>query len=175
MSDGAIGSQLRAARTRKGLTQAAVAERSGTSRVTVARLESQAAQDIRLQTLSRLCQALDLEIQILPPGELARHEAALARAQDAARRLDRRRSHAALAARLLAAPPAEAAKLLSLARANVERWQRGRTCSRHYILRWRRLLSGPVSRVAQALLRHDDWTDALFQNSPWAFALGAPA
>ena len=45
----------------------------------------------------------------------------------------------------------------------------------HYVTRWRRMLSGPVPRIAASLLRDDDWADALFQNSPFGFALGPPA
>ena len=61
------------------------------------------------------------------------------------------------------------------ARAAVDRWERDRLCSEHYISRWRRALAGPVRRVALALLAHNDWTDALLQNTPWSFALDAPA
>jgi hypothetical protein len=53
----------------------------------------------------------------------------------------------------------------------VDRWERDRLCSRHYISRWRRLLSGPPERVARSLLGPGDWADALFQNTPFSFAL----
>jgi hypothetical protein len=53
----------------------------------------------------------------------------------------------------------------------VDRWGRDRLCSQHYISRWRALLAGPVERVARALIEPSDWTDALFQNTPWSFAL----
>jgi hypothetical protein len=53
----------------------------------------------------------------------------------------------------------------------VDRWERDRLCSRHYISRWRRLLSGPPERVARSLLDPGDWADALFQNTPFSFAL----
>ncbi|MCG6927534.1 MAG: hypothetical protein LJF30_19775 [Acidobacteria bacterium] len=76
-----------------------------------------------------------------------------------------------LAARLLAAPQSEARELIAKARAVVDRWERDRLCSRHYISRWRALLAGPVERVARALIEPSDWTDALFQNTPWSFAL----
>lgn len=163
--------QLRAVRQARGLTQAALAARGGTSRVTVARFEAGSDQDVRLGTLLRLCQALGLELAAINPGGQAALEARLAREQEQTRRLDRRHRHAALAARLLALPDPKAAQMIVRARANVDRWERDGRCSRHYITRWRRRLSGPVHRVAQSLLRHDSWTDALFQSSPWAFAL----
>ena len=53
----------------------------------------------------------------------------------------------------------------------VDRWERDRLCSHHYITRWRRMLRGTVERVAQGLLDPGDWGDALFQNTPWSFAL----
>ena len=53
----------------------------------------------------------------------------------------------------------------------VDRWEREGLCSRHYVSRWRAMLARPVERVAQALLEPGEWRDALFQNTPWAFAL----
>lgn len=171
-----VHEQLRETRRLKALSQAALAAKSGTSRVTIARLETGAGQDFRLGTLSRLCDALGLELRALPQGSgQVALEALLAREQDRSHRLDRRRRHAVLAARLLSAPKPRAAAMLRRARKCVDRWERERLCSNHYVSRWRALLSGPVSRVARALLERSDWTDALFQNSPWSFALEPPA
>ena len=61
--------------------------------------------------------------------------------------------------------------MLRKARARVDRWERERLCSEHYISRWRAMLAGPVRRIAMALLEHDEWRDALLQNTPWSFAL----
>jgi len=165
---------MRAARTQKALSQAQLAERSGTSRVSIARFEAGADQDFRLGTLTRICEALDLELTAVVPGAQGAGETALARAQESVRRLDRRHRHAMLATGLLMAPTSRARALVAEAGANVDRWERDHLCSPHYIVRWRRMLAGSVSRVARSLLRDDEWTDALFQNSPWAFAL-APA
>ena len=148
-----------------------LAAKSGAGRVTIARLEAGVAQDFRVGTLSRLCDALGLELAAVPRGGLPAQETMLARERERARRLDARRRHAVLAARLLSAPAAEAAALVRRARAGVERWERDQLCSEHYISRWRALLAGPVRRVAQSLLAYDEWTDALLQNSPWSFAL----
>lgn len=166
-----LHAQLRAHRRSSGLTQAALAAKSGAGRVTIARLEAGSAQDFRVGTLSRLCDALGLELAAVPRGGLPAQETMLARERERARRLDARRRHAVLAARLLSAPAAEADDLVRRARAGVKRWERDQLCSEHYISRWRALLAGPVRRVAQSLLAYDAWTDALFQNSPWSFAL----
>jgi transcriptional regulator with XRE-family HTH domain len=171
MRNSSLHAVLREARRGRGLSQAALAAASGASRVTIARLEAGAAQDFRLGTLERLCGALDLELAALPRGAAGARETLSARAHERARRLDLRRRHAALAARLLAATTPEAAALLGRARANVDRWEREQLCSGHYIARWRGLLRGTARSAALALLEHDEWTDALFQNSPWSFAL----
>lgn len=175
MRNNRLHETLRSARRGSGLSQAALAAVSGAGRVTIARLEAGAAQDFRLGTLSRLCEALDLELAVLPRGAQPAQETALARERERARRLDARRRHATLAAHLLAKPAVEAAALLRRARANVDRWERERLCSDHYILRWRAMLSGPSRRAALSLLEHGEWTDALLQNSPWSFALEPPA
>lgn len=163
---------LRSARHASGLSQAALAAKSGAGRVTIARLETGALQDFRVGTLERLCEALGLELAALPRGGRADGERRLARERARAHRLDLRRRHAVLAARLLALPAPQAAAWLRRARACVDRWERERLCSEHYISRWRERLRGPARRAAAALLEHDDWTDALLQNSPWSFALG---
>ncbi|MGH8690115.1 MAG: hypothetical protein ACREUS_03710, partial [Burkholderiales bacterium] len=74
-----------------------------------------------------------------------------------------------------AMPAPEAAAALRRARGCVDRWERQRLCSEHYISRWRARLAGSVRRVAAALLREDEWSDALLQSSPWSFALGPAA
>jgi transcriptional regulator with XRE-family HTH domain len=162
---------LRKARREKGLTQAALAARSGTSRVTIARLEAGSAGDVRVGTIASLCEALGLEIVAVPVGAGLALETLLARERERSRRLDLHRRHAVLAARLLAARRPQATALIVRARAVVDRWERERLCSRHYVSRWRAMLEGPAERVAQALLEPGEWRDALFQNTPWGFAL----
>jgi transcriptional regulator with XRE-family HTH domain len=166
--------QLRRARRQQSLSQAALAARSGISRVTIARVEAGSGRDVRVDTIVRVCEALGLEIAAVPPGGEAMLERLLAREQERTRRVDRRLAHALLAARLLAARRAEAKALIAAARAAVDRWERERLCSRHYISRWRAKLAGPVERVARSLLEPGEWTDALFQTTPWAFALERP-
>jgi transcriptional regulator with XRE-family HTH domain len=157
------------------LSQAALADRSGVSRVTIARVEGGSLQDFRLGTLARLCDALGLELGARPREAGSALPALLARERARAERLDRRRRHAVLAARLLASSRPQAAALVRRARAAVDRWERDGLCSRHYVSRWRRMLAGRREQVAASLLDPDEWADALFQNSPWSFALEPPA
>jgi transcriptional regulator with XRE-family HTH domain len=166
---------LRAARREKGLTQAALAARSGTSRVTIARLEAGSARDLRVGTIVSLCEALGLEIAAGPVGARPALETLLAREREKTRRVDLRRRHAILAARLLSLRRPKANALVATARAVVDRWEREGLCSRHYVSRWRAMLAPPVERVAEALLEPGAWADALFQNTPWGFALEAAA
>jgi len=163
--------QLRQARRRQSLSQAALAARSGTSRVTIARLEAGSARDVRVGTVARVGAALGLEVAAVPLGGEPLLERRLAREQERARRLERRLAHAMLAARLLAARRQEATALVAAAQGAIDRWERERLCSRHYVSRWRAMLAGPVERVARSLLDPGEWTDALFQTTPWAFAL----
>jgi len=153
------------------MSQAALAARSGVSRVTIARLEAGSAQDVRAGTLGRLCEALGLEMAVEPAGGAPALETLLARERDRGRRLERRLGHARLAAQLLVIHRSRALSLVARARAVVDRWEREGLCSSHYVSRWRAMLAGPVERVAQALLEPGDWADALFQNTPWGFAL----
>jgi transcriptional regulator with XRE-family HTH domain len=166
--------QIREVRGAMGLSQAALASRSRTSRVTIARLENGADQDVRVGTLESLCAALDLELRAVPTGQLSALEGRLAREREHVRRLERRLAHARLAARLLGERAAKARQLVRAAQKVVDRWEDDRLCSEHYISRWRAKLSGPIARVAGSLLEHGEWEDALFQNTPWSFALGAP-
>jgi hypothetical protein len=106
-----------------------------------------------------------------PPSQ-ATVEKLLAREREESRRLDRRLAHTLLAARLLSVRRPEARALIAVARSVVDRWERERLCSRHYIRRWRVMLRGPVPKVVRSLLEPGDWQDALFQTTPWAFALG---
>jgi transcriptional regulator with XRE-family HTH domain len=175
MRHNGVAEQVREARCRKALSQAALAGLSGVSRITIARVEGGSLQDFRLGTLVRLCGALGLELGALPREAGSALPALLARERARSERLDRRRRHAVLAARLLGLSRPQAAALLRRARAAVDRWERDELCSRHYVSRWRRMLAGRREHAAASLLDAGEWADALFQNSPWSFALEPPA
>lgn len=158
------------------MSQEALAQASGASRITIARLESGSTQDFRLGTLQRLCSALGLELAALPKGTRLADQAPSAqppatRKGAQLRQLDARRRHAALAAALLAVNPEDAADMALQALANVALWeQEGRHGDDHRA-RWRARLEGSVRTVALRLLEHNAETDALLANSPWTFAL----
>lgn len=174
-ASGTLHGRLRAARLARGLTQAGLAAASGTGRVTLARFESGAPGDIRLGSLTRACAALDLEVTLAPKGGSVLTEVRLERERERVRRIDVRRRHAELAVQLMAMPPAKSAAALRRARAVVDRWERDRLCSTHYVDGWRKRLAGGVRRAALAMIEYDNWTDALLQNTPWSFALERPA
>lgn len=166
-----LRARLKQARRERSLSQSALAARSGTSRVTIARLEGGGELDIRLGTVESVCRALGLELAALPRGGEQALQARLARERARAAGLERRLAHARLAARLLAERPDRARALVKRARAMVGRWEREGLCSDHYVSRWRAKLRGRAERVARALVEPDAWDDALFQNTPWSFAL----
>ena len=60
-----IGDRLRRARREQGMTQEELAERSGLSRELIAKIEQGRRQSVRLTTLTRLAQALDLPLSEL--------------------------------------------------------------------------------------------------------------
>jgi hypothetical protein len=139
--------------------------------VTIARLEAGEHRDVRVGTIDRLCGRLGLELSALPAGGALALERGRAREAERARRVERRWAHAALGVRLLTAPGRESGAMIMRARRNVDRWERDGLCSRHYVVRWRARLALPLERLARWLVDPGDWGDALFQNSPWAFAL----
>ena len=163
--------RLRSTRRERGLTQAELAALSGTSRVTIARLEVGSARDVRVGTIMGICAVLGLEMSATPVGDRLGLQTLVARERERSRRMDLRLRHVRLAARLLSAPGREATALVARARGVVDRWEREELCSSHYVSRWRGMLDGPRGHVARALLEPGEWQDALFQNTPWAFAL----
>lgn len=58
-----VGAMIASAREKAGLTQEALAKRAGTTRSAICRLERQPC-NVRLGTLHKLAQALDLHLQI---------------------------------------------------------------------------------------------------------------
>jgi transcriptional regulator with XRE-family HTH domain len=148
---------FRQTRLQQSLTQSALAARSGTSRVTIARLEAGSARDVRLGTISRVGEALKLEVAAVPLGGGPVLERHFAREREKVRRLERRLVYAVLAARLLAACLAEARALIAAARAAVGRWEWEHLCSCHYISWWRVMLAGFGKRVVRSLLERGDW------------------
>ena len=154
------------------MSQAALAARSGVSRITIARLEAGSAQDVRAGTLVRLCEALGLELAVEPVGAVPAFETLLAREQASAAAgwngawampgSQRGCSRSTRRGRALSSPGPARSSI-----AGSERACAAVTTSRA----GGRCCAGPRERVAQALLEPGDWADALFQNTPWGFAL----
>lgn len=71
-----FGQKLLDARTRKGLSQRALAERTGVPQAHISKIE-QGRVDIRLSSLVELARALDLDVQLLPRQALMAVEGAV--------------------------------------------------------------------------------------------------
>lgn len=71
-----VGRKLLDARTRKGLSQRALAERTGVPQAHISKIE-QGRVDIRLSSLVELARALDLDVQLLPRQALPAVEGAV--------------------------------------------------------------------------------------------------
>lgn len=105
---------------------------------------------------------------LVPPAFLsAQADRRLARATQAKVEADRLSRHQRIALRLLT-EPAESKVLVEKARREVERWEIGKLCSRHYSERWRELLALPPRELAIRMCGDlEGWGTALRQNSPW--------
>ncbi len=77
-----LTNQLLRARARAGLTQDAVAERMGTTKSAVSRLEAAGKHTPSLGTLKRYAQAVgcDLHVRLVPQKRATKHDAPLKRA-----------------------------------------------------------------------------------------------
>lgn len=69
-----IGNKLKAARTRKGLSQRALAAKTGLLQAQISKIEN-GASDLRLSSLIALSRALDLELELIPRKALPAVEA----------------------------------------------------------------------------------------------------
>jgi hypothetical protein len=80
--------------------------------------------------------------------------------------------HQQLASRLLSIPVEDAIALVTLAQAEVDRWQVLGTSSKDYIDLWREILQLPIPEIAAAICSDwRGWGIALRQNSPWRVVL----
>ncbi len=83
-----IGNKLKAARTRKGLSQRELAAKTGLLQAQISKIEN-GASDLRLSSLIALSRALDLELELIPRKALPAVEALV---RDAESFADRRGS-----------------------------------------------------------------------------------
>lgn len=163
-----IAPTLKNRRQALGLSQAELALRADVSRTTLSRLESGADAPVQTDVLERVLQALDLHPSLSwsTPADDARRRARL---EEQLRRADLREKHLRLALDL-ASRGAEMKARIAAARAQVALWERNRTCSPFYIRRWGAILRLPAKQMAAAIAAQGEWSDAMFQNSPWSGA-----
>lgn len=69
-----IGNKLKAARTRKGLSQRELAAKTGLLQAQISKIEN-GASDLRVSSLIALSRALDLELELIPRKALPAVEA----------------------------------------------------------------------------------------------------
>ena len=69
-----MGNKLKAARTRKGLSQRELAAKTGLLQAQISKIEN-GASDLRLSSLIALSRALDLELELIPRRALPAVEA----------------------------------------------------------------------------------------------------
>lgn len=150
---------LRDMRAEAGLSQRALAQRSGTSGPTVAAYE-RGTKEPRLSTLTRLAAGagMRVEVRVLPADRGARQ------------RGRRERRSLALAAATATAVERDFAAATRLADANLDRASAvvGDNASRAWIVEWRRILGRGPKAVRAALLDPGDRGHDLRQMSPFA-------
>jgi transcriptional regulator with XRE-family HTH domain len=153
------GALLRGMRAEAGLSQRALAARSGTSGATVAAYES-GAKEPRLSTLARLAAGAEMrvELRVLPAGRGARM------------RGRRERRSLALAAATAAAVEHDFAAAARLAAENLDRASVvvGDNAARRWIDEWRRALKRGPKAVRAALLDPSERGHDLRQMAPFA-------
>ena len=154
-----IGSLLRRARGRAGLSLRQLADRADTSSATLSNYE-QGHKEPRLGTVERLVGATGHEVVI----------AAWPAARPMTREDRRSRAlHAAIAERLLDAPGV----VVPLARRNLATMRAADPDGHagHYLDRWAELLDQPVEAIAGVLVGPSDEARDLRQNTPFAGVL----
>ncbi len=170
-----LGRQARSVRQERGLSIRAAAEHLRCSPRFVHQLEQgkpTARMDKVQQALAGL--GLQLSVHTAQAGRAqAPHAAQVeARAKQSLYEEKLARAHDRIAARL--ALEAIDSADLERARSQVRKWSEERICSRWYIDRWSRILSGSGSEIAAKLLAlGKDDAKALFQNTPFGFLVRA--
>lgn len=165
-----IAPTLKSRRLALGLSQAELALRAGVSRTTLSRLEHGVDAPVQTDVLERVLHALDLHPNLSLLGEPPRgadDARRRARLEEQLRRAALREKHLRLALDLTTRG-AEMKTAISAARAQVALWEHNRTCSPFYIRRWDAILRLPVKQMAAEIAALGEWSDAMFQNSPWS-------
>lgn len=159
---------IKSRRLALGLSQITLAQRASVSRTTLCRLENGGDTPVQTDVIERVLGVLGLSPRLdwTPGGDPQR---LVARLREQIRVQDLRERHLRLALDL-ATRPLEMKAQVNAARAQVALWARNRTCSPHYIRRWSKLLSLPLPEMGLKMAGLGEWSNAMFQNSPWSGA-----
>jgi len=161
-----LAPQIKSRRLALGMSQMMLAQRASVSRTTLSRLESGVDAATQTDVLERILQVLQLSPQIAWAAT-PDMDKRLARLSEQIRMLDLREKHLRLALDLATRPREMKAHIIA-ARAQVALWAQNRTCSPHYIQRWSAILRLPLPKMAREMADLGDWTNAMFQNTPWS-------
>ena len=160
---------IKALRGELGLAQRELSDRAGVSRAALSRLESGRMTAVQTDTIERLVVAMGRTARLVvggdAPTDSGRSEERL---RQSLRLAAQRERHLRLALGLCADPRAAKADIRR-AQEQVRLWKARKSCSPRYIERWNRALAGAPKDVARAMTSFDDWENAMFQNTPWAF------
>lgn len=106
-------------------------------------------------------------IAVLVAPEAMGDERQLARERQATVELRRLVKHQRIAMAMLS-EPSRAPRMIADAHAVVDQWEREDSCSKDYIVAWRRLLNLPPEKLAARMCEDlNGWGNALRQNSPF--------
>ena len=163
-----FASHIKSRRIALGLSQVMLAQRASVSRTTLSRVESGVDAPTQTDVIERILSALQLSPQ-LDWAAAPDTEKRIARLNEQIRMRDLHEKHLRLALDL-ATRPREMKGQVNAAREQVALWARNHTCSPHYIRRWSEILSLPLPKMAREMADLGEWSNAMFQNTPWSGA-----
>ena len=164
-----LAPHIKSRRIALGLSQVMLAQRASVSRTTLSRLESGAEASTQIDVIERILGALALSPRVEWTTPVPDAEKRMARLHEQIRMQEIHEKHWRLALDL-ATRPREMKSQVKAARTQVALWEKNRTCSPRYIRRWSEILSLPLPEMARAMTELGNWTNAMFQNSPWSGA-----
>ena len=163
-----LAPQIKSRRRALGLSQVMLAQTASVSRTTLSRLESGQGAPIQIDVIERILGALSLSPH-LEWAPVPNIEKRMVRLHEQARIQAVRERHWRVALDL-ATRPREMKRQVEAARLQVALWARNRTCSTHYIRHWSAILALPLPKMARAMTDLGEWTNAMYQNTPWSGA-----
>jgi transcriptional regulator with XRE-family HTH domain len=163
------GKIIKDQRLSKGLRQEDLAAKARVARAVISQLERGKRHAVQSDTIERLLQALDVDLQSAVPA--AREDPRkLVRLEQEKKLNEKRVRHLRLAIDLAADNERAAREKIAKARERLKLWRKNKSCSPFYIERWSQVLALSPKKVAMEMSSFGEWEDALFQNSPWSWA-----